>query len=203
MKTILFFVVALLSVGALAQTTFTTPDGATIVYTPPAPPPVVTPPVNPPPVNPPPVAGTFWLYKAGIFKGPGDYSYGSGRITYGASSVIVTGDEAWQPRMPADDFNTTGFHYVTVSIKPTQKQTWITGMEMIGDVAIPGATGPVDIMPYGPNPAVIGQWNTYKIPIGKFGNLPGLHVYKIMFQGQNVPSPSTNKVEYDAVGFVP
>lgn len=155
------------------------------------------------PPDPPPVPGTFWLYKAGVFNGAGSYDYGSGKVTYGASTVIVTGDEAWQPRMPNDDFNTTGYNYVTVSIKPTQKQTWISGMEMIGDVAIPGATGPVDIMPYGPNPVVVGQWNTYKIPIGKFGNLPGLHVYKIMFQGQNVPSPSTNKVEYDAVGFVP
>lgn len=58
-------------------------------------------------------------------------------------------------------------------------------------------------MPYGPNPPLLNQWNTYKIPIGKYGNLPGLHVYKIMFQSQNVPNPATNKVEYDAVGLIP
>jgi hypothetical protein len=148
---------------------------------------------------------TFWLYKAGKFKGPGDYSYGSGRITYGSSTVIVTGDEAWQPRFPHDDINTGPYTYLTVSIKPTQNQTWISGMLMIGDVAIPGSNGAVDIMPYGPNPAVIGEWNVYKIPLTAYGIKlgSGLHVYKVMFQSQNIASPQTNKVEYDAVGLVP
>jgi len=147
----------------------------------------------------------FWLFKAGRFLGPGDYSYGSGRISYGHTTVVVTGDEAWQPRMPNDDLNTDPYTYVTVSIKPTQVQTWISGMEMIGDVAIPGSTGPVDLSKYGPNPVVIGEWNTYKIPLTAYGikQGSGLHVYKIMFQGQNVPSPATNKVEFDAVGFLP
>jgi hypothetical protein len=166
--------------------------------------------VTPPPValqsDPtPPASGAFWLYKAGKFAGAGDYSYGNGQITYGPSSVIITGDEAWQPRMPNDDFNTGPYTYVTVSLKPTQKQTWISGMEMIGDVTIPGSTGPVDLSRYGPSPAAIGQWNVYKIPLTAFGIKAGsgLHVYKIMFQGQNVPGPSSNKVEVDAVGFLP
>jgi hypothetical protein len=148
---------------------------------------------------------TFWLYKAGKFKGPGDYSYGTGRITYGSSTVMVTGDEAWQPRMPHDDINTGPYTYLTVSIKPTQPQTWISGMLMIGDVAIPGSNGAVDLSPYGPNPAIIGEWNVYKIPLTAYGIKlgSGLHVYKVMFQSQNVASPSTNKVEYDAVGLVP
>jgi hypothetical protein len=196
-----------LAVGSVvAQTTFTAPDGAKIVYTPPpaSPPPVTDPPpASGPPANPPPVAGTFWLYKAGKFVGAGDYNFGSGKVLYGASTVTVTGDEGWQPRMPGDDFDTTGYHWITVSIKPTQQQSWQSGMLMIGDQTIPGSHGAVDITPYGPKTLAIGQWNTYKIPIGQFGNLPGLHVYKIMFLGQNVPNKSTNKVEFDAVGFLP
>jgi len=150
-------------------------------------------------------ARPFWLYKAGTFKGPGDYSYGSGKITYGSSTVIVTGDEAWQPRMPNDDLNTGPYRYVTVSIRPTQKQTFISGMEMIGDVPIPGGEAPVDLSGYGPNPMTLNEWNVFKVPLTAYGIKAGsgLHVYKIMFQGQNVPSPSTNKVEYDAVGFLP
>lgn len=163
-----------------------------------------TPPVTPPVT--PPAAGTFWLYKAGVFKGAGDYDYGSGSVTFGPSSVIVLGDEAWQPRMPADDLNTDLYTAITVSIKPTQNQTWGIGAEMIGDVPIPGTPpGVVDIMKYGPNPAVLGQWNTYRIPLTAIGIKPGsgIHIYKIGFQGQNVPDPKNNRQEFDAVGFVP
>jgi len=160
-------------------------------------PPVV---VVPPPVVTPP-AGVFWLFNAGKFVGAGDYSYGSGKVTYGAT-IVVTGDEGLQPRMPGDDFDTTGYNFVLVSIKPTQKQTWISGMEKIGDVPIPGNHGPVDITPYGPKTLVLNTWNDFKIPIGLFGNMP-THMYKIMFQGQNVASPSTNKVEFDKIGFSP
>ena len=171
--------------------------------------------ITPTPPIPPPTDNAFWLYHDGVFSGAGDYSYGNQpfSIVYdhpavgasGAVDVLATGDVGWQPRMPGDDFNATGYNFVTVSIKPTQKQTWVSGMEMIGDKPIPGSSGQVNIMKYGPNPAVIGQWNTYKIPLSAYGQVGGTYTndpYKIAFQGQNVPSPSTNQVEYDNVGFL-
>jgi hypothetical protein len=200
------FLLALFPLLAVAQTTFTAPDGAKIVYTPPPVVPPVTdpPPVSGPPSNPPPVAGTFWLYKQGVFKGAGSYDFGSGHIVYGPTTVTAVGDVGWQPRMPNDDFDTTGYHYITVSIRPTQAgNTWITGAEMIGDKGFPGCPNAPSIMKYGPNPAIVGQWNTYKIPLSAYCITPALHPYKIMFLEQSSSNKSGNKVEYDAVGFVP
>jgi len=102
-----------------------------------------------PVVTPPPAAGTFYIFNAGKFVGAGDcsgYSFGSGKVTCG-TTVTVSGDEGWQPRMPADDFNATGYNFVTVSIKPTQAgNTWVTGAEMVGDISFPGCANPPSIM---------------------------------------------------------
>ena len=150
-------------------------------------------------------AGTFWLFKDGVFKGAGDYSWGSGKVAYG-SVVTVTGDEGWQPRMPGDDFDATAYHYVTISIKPTQAgNTWITGAEMVGDVQFPGCeNNPPNIMKYGPNPAVVGVWNTYKIPLTAYCIKAGQeHLYKIMFAEQSSTNKAGNSVQFNALGFVP
>lgn len=166
---------------------------------------------TPPP--PPPPAGALWLYHDGVMSGgpPFDYSFGNQpfSISYtnpavGASGpvdVLATGDVGWQPLWPNSAVDTTGYEFVTVSIKPTQVSGWISGMEAVGDVPIPGNTGPVNILAYGPNPPVVGQWNTYKIPLSKYGTTP-FKAYKIMFLQQNTPSPSTNKTEFDSVGLL-
>ena len=58
-------------------------------------------------------------------------------------------------------------------------------------------------MKYGPNPAVVGQRNTYKIPLSAYSIAPSLHISKIMFQDQTSSNKKGNKVEFDNVGFVP
>jgi hypothetical protein len=98
-------------------------------------------------------------------------------------------------------FNTGGYNYITISIWPTQAgasasmgfyQASSTGV----DIPIPGGG---DIMPYGPSPMVVGQWNTYKIPLSTLG-LPagGQWIYKFIVQQQG----TTPQVWYlDQIGF--
>jgi hypothetical protein len=164
-----------------------------------------------PPVTAP--ADALWLYHAGKMYGgpPNDYSFGNQpfSVVYnhpavGASGpvdVLATGDVGWQPLWPNSHIDTTGYAFVTVSIKPTQVSGWISGMEAVGDIPIPGNKGTVNILQYGPNPPVVGQWNTYKIPLSAYGNTP-FDAYKIMFLQQNTPNPGTNKTEFDAVGLL-
>jgi hypothetical protein len=176
-------------------------------------PPVTTAPVATAPVVTAPDPGTFWVYYKGKFNWAGDYDFGSGKVILdnrdtdalsGKKDVLVSGDVGWQPYAPGNDFNTAGYNYITVSIKPTQVgNTWITGAEMAGDKEIPGSNGAISIMPYGPNPAVVGQWNTYKIPLSAYSIKPGLHIYKVMFLEQSSPNKSDNKVYFDNLGFVP
>jgi hypothetical protein len=166
-----------------------------------------------PPVVTPPVAGALWLFNAGKMYGgpPNDYSFGNQpySVVYnnpavGASGpvdVLAKGDVGWQPLWPGSHIDTTGFAFVTVSIKPTQVSGWISGMEAVGDIAVPGNTGPVNILQYGPNPPVVGQWNTYKIPLSAYGTTP-FQAYKVMFLQQNTPNPGANQTEFDAVGLL-
>ena len=227
---ITLIVAVLLSATAAAQTTVTIPAQTITVVIPAQT--ITLPATNPPPTNPsptnsqvapPPMAatpavtapepGTFWVYYKGKFNWAGDYDFGSGKVIYdnrdtsalsGTKDVLASGDVGWQPYAPGNDFNTAGYNYVTVSIKPTQAgNTWITGAEMEGDKEIPGSHGAISIMPYGPNPAVVGQWNTYKIPLSAYSIKPGLHIYKVMFLEQSSPNKSDNKVYFDNLGFVP
>jgi hypothetical protein len=194
-------------------TTNLSPANPPTTNSPPTAPPETTPPAAAPPVATAPEPGTFWVYYKGKFNWAGDYNFGSGKVDLyhrdpnalsGRKVVLVSGDVGWQPYAPGNDFNTAKYNYVTVSIKPTQEgNTWITGAEMEGDKEIPGSHGAISIMPYGPNPAVVGEWNTYKIPLSAYSIKPGLHIYKLMFLEQSSPNKSENKVYFDNLGFVP
>lgn len=187
--------------GTLSAGTYTlTPVAVT--------PPVVTPPV----VTPPATGNTFWLFHNGAFAPgyPGDYSFGTGKIVFpnpavgasGSVDVLDKGDEGWQPLFPGGNMDLTGYNWVLVSIKPTEVEAFESGMLAVGDIAVPGSTGAVNIMPYGPNPIVVGQWNRYKIPLKLYGTLPIKAAYKIMFLHQNSPNASGDGTEFDSVGFM-
>jgi hypothetical protein len=174
-----------------------------------------TPPVVIPPVVTPPAAGVFWLYHNGVSStGKLDYDYGSGSVTYdvadplvaGGKCILIAGDEGFQPRMPNDNFNSAGFNFLLISILPTQAgYSGTVGAEKIGDQPIPGATGMINFMKYGPNPPVVGQWNDYVVPLSALSIPPGgTNFYKlgILDQGQEA-SKSTNKVYVKNFGFSP
>jgi len=78
-------------------------------------------------------------------------------------------------------------------------------MEMIGDVPIPGSKpGGVNIMQYGPNPMVIGQWNTYTIPLSASAICRDWTSTKYLSStkrpGVNL---ATDSCEFDLFAFVP
>jgi hypothetical protein len=64
----------------------------------------------------------------------------------------------------------------------------------------------VNVLNYGPEP-VVGQWNTYKIPLGAGGyEIPhGTHIYKFMFIDQTADQTdsgySTNRWYVDNLYF--
>lgn len=174
--------------GPLAAGTYTlTPTAVT--------PPVVTPPVVTPP------KGVLWIFNGGSRNSAGDYSWGNGSVTYG-KTVVVRGDEGWQPLMPNGNLDMGPYKWILVSIKPTQKYNWISGMLAVGDVKVPGSPSSVDIMPYGPKTITLNDWNDFKIPLSLYGTFPFL-AYKIMFLGQNVPNAAGNVCEFDKLGLSP
>jgi hypothetical protein len=140
---------------------------------------------------------TFWIYRKGTFYWQGDYSWGvkvdfrdtSGEPIEGRHAIAVTGIGGFQPYAQGNDFDTTPYKYLVFSLKPTiAHQTWDSGFEAVGDVP----TGiVVDVLKYGPAP-VVGQWGTYKIPLGAGGyQIPfGSHIYKFMIQDQTADQPA-------------
>lgn len=239
MKNVFLALALLVSGFAGAQTTFTLPAAScsavvtcsptTIVL------PVTSPPVtcvapqtlvngvctSPVVVTPPPAAGTFWIYHAGQRGWECDVSYNSGTINYlnvdasapGGVDITITGAKAFQPDICSQDFDTTGYNYLTYSIKPIG-WVWdfITGVMQAHDTPIANCN-PVDVGGavdktgkglYGPVPMAAGQWNTYKIPLKDLCVTPGMHIYKFMIQRQTA-APAGVAVAWDVseIGLVP
>lgn len=209
---------ALISAAAIAQTTVTIPSQVITIpqqvitipaqtlmvngtATPPvtcAPPQVLTNGVcTTPVVTPPPADGTSWIFHGGLSSAWSDYSYGSGKVSYtakdpqtGETVISITGDEGLQPYVLSQDFDTTGYKFVLVSLKPLKAgQNWITGAEMKGDLPIPGGGLPPSITQYC-SAFVVGQYTVCKIPLSAYGITPGLHILKVMFQQQQQPVPA-------------
>ncbi|MDB6102961.1 MAG: hypothetical protein JWO52_2960 [Gammaproteobacteria bacterium] len=148
--------------------------------------------VPPPPVPPPGSSGAqLWVYQNGTFYWPGDYSWGvkvnykdtAGGPKSGPFDISVTGIGGFQPFATNYDLDVSPYKYLIFSLKPTiANQQWASAFYQIGDVA----TGvKLNVLNYGPAP-VVGQWTTYKIPLGAGGyQIPaGLHIYKFMVQDQ-------------------
>ena len=126
---------------------------------------------------------TWWVYHDGVFAWGGDYStagspnYSStaGAPESGTEDIAfsVTGRYGiWAPyaggTVPLWDFNSTGYNYITMDLKPTvANQSWQFYFMLVGDKQIIGSNGKqiiLNLANYGPAP-VVGQWGTYKIPL--------------------------------------
>lgn len=225
MKRIFALLIGLISVAALAQTTFKAPDGAVITYSPPpaviTPIPPVVPPVIPPVTPPvtPPAAGMFWVYHNGVFAWPGDYSWNA-TINYkdtagipmdGPADIavsIVAPWGGWQPfQIPSGTngpgFDTSKYKTLHFCTKPTQvNETHGMGIDANNDVAdgvqIAVVAGP-DTTKYGPVPTV-GKWGCYNVALADFKlTNPMIMKFSITDGTGNVP----NKFYVDDVGFSP
>jgi hypothetical protein len=136
-------------------------------------------------------ASIFQIFHNGVFSWGGDYSWGvtidykdtAGIPLQGPYDVAVTGIGGFQPFATNYDFDPTPYKYLVFSLKPTlPNQQWQSGFYKVGDIA----TGVIlNVLNYGPAPAV-GQWTTYKIPLGAGGYqlTSGTHIYKFMIQDQ-------------------
>jgi hypothetical protein len=136
-------------------------------------------------------ATVFQIFHNGVFSWGGDYSWGvtidyrdtAGIPLQGPYDVKVTGIGGFQPFATNYDFDPTPYKYLVFSLKPTiANQQWQSGFYKVGDIA----TGVIlNVLNYGPAP-VVGQWTTYKIPLGAAGYqlASGTHIYKFMIQDQ-------------------
>jgi hypothetical protein len=169
-------------------------------------------------------AGTFWVYQNGVFNWGGDYSSNAtpnykstaGSPESGPYDIAVSVTSEWglfQPyaggTVPTWDFNSTGYNYLTLDLKPTvANQVWNVYFMQVGDHLILNASGNaevVNVANYGPAP-VVGKWATYKIPLsavltqhssGSAVLVTG--VYKFAIQDQSGQSRNTWYV--DNIGF--
>lgn len=163
----------------------------------------------PAPPVPAPSPGTFvWVYKDGVFSWPGDYSWGV-KVDYadtvgkpGSKCISVFGIGGFQPYAPNFDLDPSPYKFLTFSLKPTiPNQQWQSAFYAVGDIPM-GV--PVDVLKFGPAP-VVGQWTTYKIPLGVGGyQLPAKHVYKFMIQDQTADQGGNtipNRWYVDTIGL--
>jgi hypothetical protein len=209
----------LIAAAAVAQTTVTIP-AQTVMARIPAQTvtiPTTSPPVTPPPVTPPP-AGVSWIYTDGNLVWFGhDMSYGDYLINYkdtsgkppgGRYDISLTGTQGgWQPGSPDLNFDTTGYNFFIISLKPTQPgNSWIAGAESSasgGDTVIPGGLNP-NVGDFCDKPLTVNQWSACKIPLHGSGfNIPvGQKLRKIMLQ-QQAPAVGANRWYVTNVGFTP
>jgi hypothetical protein len=152
--------------------------------------------------------GTSWVYYDGDFDWPGDYSYvavpdyqdTSGNPLSGPYDIKITLTAAyggWLPYAQNWDFNSQGYTKLTFALKPTvPNQQWTVYFVKVGDVPV-GIY--LNVLDYGPAP-VVGQWNTYTVPLADLGVL-GQSIYKFCIQDK---TGLANNVWYaDNVGFAP
>jgi hypothetical protein len=156
----------------------------------------------------PPATGTSWVYYNGLFDWPGDYSFvakadyhdKTGQPLSGKEDVKITLQGAyggWLPYAQNWSFNSAPYTKLTFALKPTvANQQWSLYFVKVGDIPV-GIS--VDVTQYGPAP-VVGQWNTYTVPLAHLGVL-GTTIYKFAIQDKT--GLSNNTWYADNVGFVP
>jgi hypothetical protein len=154
---------------------------------------------------------TYPIYANGKYDWTDDWSWGvtvnykdtAGDPLSGSYDISVKGIGGYQPHAPNSDFDPSPYKYLTVSLKPTiANQKWDSAFYAT-DGSVAGSV--VHLLNYGPAP-VVGQWNTYKIPLGAggYGIPAGKHIFKFMFIDQTADSSSaytTNTWYVDNLGF--
>jgi hypothetical protein len=156
----------------------------------------------------PPPTGTSWVYYNGLFDWPGDYSFVAKADYHDKKGAPLSGKEdvkitlqgaygGWLPYAQNWSFNSAPYKKLTFALKPTvANQQWSLYFVKVGDIPV-GIS--VDVTQFGPAP-VVGQWNTYTVPLADLGVL-GTTIYKFAIQDKT--GLSNNTWYADNVGFVP
>jgi hypothetical protein len=156
---------------------------------------------------------TYQVYANGVYSWPGDMSWGGVAVNYkdsagkplsGAYDISIRGIGGFQPYASGSGFDPSPYKYLTVALKPTlPMQKWDSAVYAVdGSLAGHG----VNVLNYGPAP-MVGQWNTYKIPLGAGGyDMPsGTRIFKFMFIDQTADVQgsgyTTNTWYVDNLGF--
>jgi hypothetical protein len=155
-----------------------------------------------------PPPATSWVYYNGLFDWPGDYSFVAKADYHDKKGAPLSGKEdikitlqgaygGWLPYAQNWSFNSAPYTKLTFALKPTvANQQWSVYFVKVGDIPV-GIS--VDVTQYGPAP-VVGQWNTYTVPLAHLGVL-GTTIYKFAIQDKTGMSNNTWYV--DNVGFEP
>lgn len=207
--------------AAIAQTTITIPS-QTVTVTIPAQTVTIAPVVTPPVVvvtTPP--GATSWVYHAGAFMWPGDWSGSNSTLNYadttgGTRDISFTANSAWAywlPYPPANaaghpSFDTTPYSTLTLSLKPTVAgQKWSMGAytyTMVNGVFtgdIPTSGRVPDVSKYCTPAPAVGVWSVCTVPLSALAATKLTTFYKFILQDQ---SALTGDVTYiNDVGFVP
>jgi hypothetical protein len=201
-RMVLIALLSLFALPALAQT-LTLPQALPAgTYT-------LTPQGGPPPPPPPPPPGTSWVYHAGVFSWPGDWSWAghpnykdtAGKPASGTFDIaytLVSPWGGWQPYAPGKTFSLTPYKFLiltiktTVGLQPIHLHFEAANDTPIGKVIDPVAGG------FGPT-AVVGTWQQYKVPLAAFG-ITGATILKFAVQDD---SGGVNTFYLDDVGFSP
>lgn len=178
-----------------------------------APPPVVTPPpvvVPPPPIvaGNLPTTGPGVVYANGKMLWPGDWSgtqvslnYSDTAGTPGSVDLAVKVNSAWGYWLPYIlSLQTAGFKSLVLQLKPTVAgQKWsvqtYTSTSTTTDIVVGGVS---DISKYGPAVPVVGQFNTYTIPLSAMAS-SNINLYKFLLQDQSGLGSNLWYVSYAAL----
>jgi hypothetical protein len=151
---------------------------------------------------------TSWVYHNGSFKWPGDWSWAAVPNYKDTSGVPLSGKYdiavrlvgqwgGWQPYALGQNFSLKPYKYMTISIKTTvTPQPIHIFFQAANDTPVGTWVDPV-AGGFGPA-AVVGQWQTYKIPLAALG-VSGLNILK--FGVQDDSGGAANTFYLDDVGF--
>lgn len=222
----LLFCTGCVTLAAFAQTTITIPAQTVTVVIPAQtvviPAPVAA--VVPPPVVVAPAASASWVYHAGVFLWPGDWSGTGSTINYadtsgtpGTKDISLKANSPWAYWLPypptvaatgQPGMDTTPYSTLTISLKPTVAgQKWslgaysysVTAGKFQGDIST--GAGVADISSYCTPAIAVGVWSVCNVPLTAIQAAKLTTFYKFILQDQ---SGLTGDVFYiNNVGFLP
>jgi hypothetical protein len=148
---------------------------------------------------------TYWVYRNGSFKWPGDWSW-EAKIDYfdtsGApvegrfdiAATITGGTGGWQPYVSTtcqfrstDCFDITPYKFMIFSLKPTVAGArWAVNILSAQDKP-DGRVNDISTFAQSPECPTVGHWCSYKIPLSAF-ELKNSKVLKFSIQDESGPA---------------